>query len=257
MKIPKQFSFNYRLNSKITNIVKYAVYLAFSVLVLITVAHYVQKAFGYCVKKFHETPAKYKNHIAVTPLLYSSDSLYLSHIITRLNDEKILKNDQSESNIIIDTIIYDSTFNRLSFWALQQTTNPDFRVSSYIYSGNAYYAFRNSVISRLNVSAYTETADSCSSYDKIKALLETKYFYDFASRKKKKDQKPNYNWDDTRFWKAAIADSVADKCSYILNNKEKLLIIPSLNSVIARQKELAQKKSHPKKSKAKNKKKRS
>ena len=256
MKIPKQFSFNYRLNSKITAFVKYAVYLAFSVLVLITVAHYVQKAFSYCVKKYHETPSKYKNHIAVSPLLYTSDSLYLSHIIKQLNDENILKTDQRGSTIIIDTIIYDSTFNKLSFWALHQTPNPDFRASSYIYTGSGYYAFRNSLIGKLNVSAYTIKADSCPSYDKIRELLETKFFYDMASGNKKKDQKPTYNWDDIRLWKGAVADSIADKGSCTLNNKGRLIMNPSFNSVLAKQKAEPQKKTHPKKPKAKNKKKR-
>ena len=257
MKIPKQFSFNYRLNSTITAIVKYAVYLTFSVLVLITVAHYVQKTYSYCVKKFHETPAKFKNHIVVSPLLYTSDSLYLSHIISQLNDEKILKTDESGSTVIIDTIIYDSTFNKLSFWALQQTTNPDFRVSSYIYTSNGYYAFRNSIISKLNVSAYAEKADTCPSYEKIRELLETKFFYDLAtSGKKKKDQKPTYNWDDIRLWKGAVADSIADKGSCTLNNKGRLVMNPSLNSVLAKQKAEPQKKTHPKKLKANKKKKR-
>ena len=254
MKISKQFSFNYRLNSKITTVVKYTVYLAFSVLVLITVAHYIQKTFSYCVKKFHETPAKLKNHIAVSPLLYTSDSLYLSHIISQLNDEKNLKTDKRGSTLIIDTIIYDSTFNKLSFWVLLQTTNSDFKVSSYIYTGNGYYAFRNNITAKLKVSAFIEKADSCPSYDKIRELLETRFFYNLASAKSKKGQKPTYNWDDIRLWKGAVSDSIANKSSYSINNKGKVLINPSLNSEIAKLKADSLKKTHSPKLKLKKKK---
>ena len=255
MKIPFNLSFNNRLNTKINVIVKYAVYLAFSLLVLITIAHFVQKAFNYCVKKYNETPAKFKNHITVRPLMYTADSLYLSHILKQMNDEKIRKtHEQGSTIIIIDTIIYDSTFNKLSFWALHQTTNPDFRASSYIYSGSGYYAFRNSTINKLNVSAYSEKLDSCPSYDKIRTLLETRFFYELAKNNKKKNQKPGYNWDDIRLWNGALADSVADKNSFTLNNKEILVINPSLTSILAKQKEVPLKKSHSKKLKKKKKK---
>ncbi len=218
--------------------------MAIAVFLVISTSHYFQNSFENLLKKIHETPENYRNIIKASPIQYSSDSLFLSRVIKQMAVEKIIKLDKNRSVILIDTIIYDSTYNKLTFWVLCQTPNPDTKISTYLYSGNGYYAFRNSLTESLSISSYMEIVNKKPSYNEIRAFLRNKYLYETAHKGKKK-QKAAYNWDDSRLWTSPVWDSVSNNVSYTLSNSDKIAVNPSPVSILVKQKAVKAKKQFP------------
>ena len=172
----------------------------------------------YYLKK-HETPEEYKNYYIINHKQYTKDSLYLSVIIKEMRDHNAFEYNpvyyNVNSKVVIDTIIYNKSFNKLAIWGICISIDNDFTKSQY-YSGGGYLAFRDSVSKKLRVSLYFGPDIGRKTYLELKDYLKKNFFIDQFTWQTPKDKKTKYNWNDIRMWSGAEWDNVLGENSFSL-----------------------------------------
>lgn len=99
----------------------------------------------------HQTPKQYKNYCKIDHNQYTKDSLYLSRIIKLMRDNNVFSYNplfyNSNSTVIIDTIIYNKTFDKLAIWGICVSKDNN----KTIYSGGGYIAFRDTSTLKIRI----------------------------------------------------------------------------------------------------------
>lgn len=181
----------------------------------------------------HQTPEQYRSYYKNSHSQYTKDSLYLSHIIKLMRDSNIFSYNpiyyNFNSTVLIDTIIYNKTFDKLAIWGICISNDNN---NSKVYCGGEYLAFRDSSTLKIRIAnSYGPDYGRTSLYE-IKELLRFNFFYDQHTWRTYKDLKPRYNWDDKRLWSGAINDDLKGENSYAMDDNNELIKFPPLDSLL-------------------------
>lgn len=153
------------------------------------------------------TPDKYISEVKATKELYSNDSIKLVGLIkTEIKEHKgaFFSNAYDDSTqIIIDTIMYNKGFNKISFFIIDKTKNlksfekhTDLPFDGNYYTGKAYIGIRINKFLKINNFFRIETANY-QKIEEVKKRLRELYFEEYSTAKENGFE---YNLDDIRFW---------------------------------------------------------
>lgn len=153
---------------------------------------------------------------------YTKDSLYLSQVLYKMRQEKLFTsnpfNIESNTVIYIDTILYNSTYNKLVFWGICRLKSLDQKTSKYIYEASGYFAFRENKTNMLHVSQNYGYCIGRYTYSEIHDYFIVEPLHFAHKWTLSRDTKPRYNWNDIRLWTSAEWDDVLGENSYSLEN---------------------------------------
>ncbi|MEY8761856.1 hypothetical protein [Chryseobacterium tongliaoense] len=160
---------------------------------------------GYDFRLFKNTPEKYRSETQVTSQKYTSDSLKLvnqMHSLIKEHKESFYSGEYDNSTqIIIDTIMYSSDFNRITFFVI--TKNPVKKLSKPEKNYQWYYDATCYIGQRIQDSFNLKWVgpNYTNSYDleHISKEIENYFFKKRASEPAYNGEK-KYNINDTRYW---------------------------------------------------------
>lgn len=173
--------------------------------ILLALIIYIVYISGYDFRLFRNTPEKYKSGTQATSQKYASDSLKLVSQMHRLIEEHRESFHSGEydnsTQIIIDTIMYSSDFNRISFFVITKNLVKKQLKSEKSYQW--YYDATCYIGQRIQDSFALKWVgpNYTNSYDRehISKEIKNYFFKKRASEPGYKGEK-KYNIDDTRYW---------------------------------------------------------
>jgi hypothetical protein len=160
------------------------------------------------------TPRKYQNHFIVKQEIYDRHKFSLQDTIRKLIEEKDgpyypIEND-SLTQIFIDTILYSPSKNKLAFFVITKNSNDKLlsggNKNEYHFDAHCFIGYLDSdykINSITWVIGYN--LSNYKTYEEVSARIKQIYFKELSTRTNNKDESTyKYNFDDIRFWEGPL-----------------------------------------------------
>jgi len=175
---------------------------------------FAKLCYGCNIIGMDSTPVKFRNHTTVMPGVYKNHHAILNDNIRLLIKQKVdpfdSKENDSMTEVFIDTILYSPKKDRIAFFAITKNSNDKLigggNKSEYHYNAHCFIADLGSDSYINNI--YWVRAFNLSNYKSLKEASERIRKIHFKEFKRRVDDKGKslykYNLDDVRFWDGPV-----------------------------------------------------